>query len=70
MSNACENNIDLKQKTFELIIQQLIILNERIEILENKIDNININFKIINYTKEYKKDMLNEEIDWNSIHLY
>ena len=70
MSNAYENNADLIQKTFELIIQQLIILNEKIEILENKIDNININFKIINYKKECKKDMLNEEIDWNSVHLY
>jgi hypothetical protein len=70
MSYACENNIDLMERTFQLITEQLIILNNKIEMLEEKIDNININFKIINYTKECKKNILHEEIDWNSVHLY
>ncbi len=70
MSYACENNINLMEKTFQLITEQLIILNNKIEMLEEKIDNININFKIINYTKECKKNILHEEIDWNSVHLY
>jgi hypothetical protein len=58
------------ERTFQLITEQLIILNNKIEMLEEKIDNININFKIINYTKECKKNILHEEIDWNSVHLY
>jgi hypothetical protein len=70
MSYAYENNIDIMEKTYLLITEQLIILNKKIEMLEEKIDNINFNLKIRDYIKKNKKQDLYENIDWNSVHLY
>ena len=55
------------ENKFDILNQQLIILNEKLEILKNKIDNINFNFKIIDFIN---KEKYKYEIDWNSIHLY
>ena len=59
---------NLIKKTFELITEQLILLNIKIEILEGKIDNINYNFKLINYNNNNNYN--DNTIEWNSIHLY
>ena len=63
---------NLIKKTFELITEQLILLNIKIETLEGKIDNINNNFKIINYNNHNNYNNYNNHnnIDWDSIHLY
>jgi hypothetical protein len=61
-----ENNSNiLLQNTLNLFLEQLIILNKKIDSLEEKIKNINCN-KII-----YKNGVRNiNEIDWHSLHLY
>ena len=62
---SSNNNNILLQNTLESFVEQLILLNKKIENLENKINNINSFNNIILYDKKIKK-----EIDWDSIHLY
>jgi hypothetical protein len=61
-----DNNSNiLLQNTLNLFLEQLILLNKKIENLEEKIININCNKYI------YKNKPLGaDEIDWNCIHLY
>ena len=66
MSQYLEENEIIKNR-FELITEQIIILNNKLQSLEDKIDNINFNFKIIKFIN---KEKYNNEIDWNSVHLY
>lgn len=59
------NSSILLQNTLNLFLEQLILLNKKIEKLEEKIENINCN-KII-----YKNTIRDiNETDWNSVHLY
>jgi|UniRef100_A0A6C0HWJ0 hypothetical protein len=67
MSYKYENNINLIENNFSLLIEQLIKLNEKIELLEGKIDNININFKKNNYIEVNNKW---DYVDWECVHLY
>ncbi len=67
MSYSYENNINLIENNFNLLIEQLIKLNEKIELLEGKIDNINIFFKKTNYIEVNNKW---DYIDWDCVHLY
>ena len=57
---------NLLQNKFELFVEQLIILNKKIDKLEDKINLININSNHINSNHITP----NHNIDWNSIHLY
>ncbi len=59
--------LNISQNTLELLLNQIILLNKKIEKLELKIDNMNN--KVI-YIDKYSniKDLNN--IDWNSVHLY
>jgi len=70
MSYLYENNANIIDKTFELFTEQLILLNKKIELLENKINDIRHVLKIINYSNEINENINNFDIDWNSIHLY
>jgi hypothetical protein len=54
------------QNTIELFIEQLIILNNKIDKMEDKINNINSNYNIISN----HNIITNCNIDWDSIHLY
>ncbi len=67
MSLNLSQNI-IFEKTIELLIEQLIELNKKIENIETKIDNLNVDKKEFIYLKICKKNM--NEVDWNSIHLY
>jgi hypothetical protein len=67
MSYKYENNLNLIENNFSLLIEQLIKLNEKIELLEGKIDNININFKKNNYIEVNNKW---DYVDWECVHLY
>ncbi len=59
-----ENNINnLLQISFEVVVEQLVLLNNKIEKLEKKIDYIN-NYNYIKNTN------INNCIDWDSVHLY
>jgi hypothetical protein len=55
------------EKHFELIIEQLILLNNKIELLENKINNIN-NFIKPPININHNFDIKN--IDWESVLYY
>jgi hypothetical protein len=59
---------NISQNTLELLLKQINVLNKKIENLEIKIDNIN-NAKIIYIDKKRNITDMNN-IDWNSVHLY
>jgi hypothetical protein len=64
---SCIAQYNLLQNTIELFIEQLIILNKKIESLEEKINNKNDN----NIICINNKSTINcNNIDWDSIHLY
>ncbi len=67
MSYEYKNNINLIENNFNLLIEQLIKLNKKIELLEGKIDNINYYFKINNNIEVNNKL---DYIDWECVHLY
>ncbi len=61
-----ENNSNiLLQNTLNIFLEQLILLNRKMDQLEGKIETIN-NKKNFYINTEFNKN----EIDWNSIHLY
>jgi hypothetical protein len=64
---SCIAQYNLLQNTIELFIEQLIILNKKIENLEEKINNKNNNNII--YINN-KSSINSSNIDWDSIHLY
>lgn len=68
MSLNLSNNMILDER-MELLIEQLIELNKKIDILETKIDNIYIN-KLIIVPNNIKNLSDINKTDWNSIHLY
>jgi len=67
MSYLYENNINLIENSFKLLIEQLMRINQKIELLEEKIDNINVHFNKTNYNETTN---LFDNIDWNCVHLY
>jgi len=63
---SCTVQYNLLQNTIELFIEQLIILNNKIDTLEEKINIINNN----NINNIINNNIKLKNIDWNSIHLY
>ena len=67
---SCTVQYNLLQNTIELFIEQLIVLNNKIENLEGKINIINNNINNNNININIKPNIKLNNIDWNSIHLY
>ncbi len=67
MSYLYENNINLIENSFKLLIEQLMKINQKIELLEEKIDNINVHF---NNNNNNETTNLFDNIDWDCVHLY
>jgi hypothetical protein len=60
-------SLNISQNTLELLLNQIILLNKKIEKLEVKIDNMNN--KVI-YINKYSNIADMNNIDWDSVHLY
>ncbi len=70
--NLSHNQNIIFDKTMELLIEQLMELNRKIDLLETKIDNIYINKIILSQNNTTSPINISEikNTDWNSIHLY
>ena len=69
--STCILELNLLQNTIELFVQQLIILNKKIDTLEYKINHIhNITPNHITPNIINNHITSNHNIDWDSIHLY
>jgi hypothetical protein len=67
--STCIFESNLLQNKFELFVEQLIILNKKIDKIEDKINNINLNHINSNHINS-NNIIIRNNIDWDSIHLY